>query len=138
MTDTSKTKHGSPDGEPNFKGLSGVPPALGEGSEGKSSSPQEGGPELQGKLVELVRELHEEIQDLRGEVQALRRKEAPDCPESLLPREEAAETLGISVRTLDDLAEAGEIQPVRIRGRVLYAPETLQAYIRRRAGGERR
>jgi hypothetical protein len=42
--------------------------------------------------------------------------------------------LGISVRTLDDMEEADEIQAVRIRGRVLYAPETLEAYIRRRAG----
>ena len=93
---------------------------------------------LREELHELVRGLREEVQALRDEVTALRRKEAPDGPNALLPREEAAETLGISVRTLDDLAEAGEIQPVRIRGRVLYAPETLQAYIRRRAGGERR
>ena len=93
---------------------------------------------LQEELHELVRGLREEVQALRDEVTALRRKEAPDGPNAPLPREEAAETLGISVRTLDDLAEAGEIQPVRIRGRVLYAPETLQAYIRRRAGGERR
>jgi len=138
MTDTSKTKHGSPDGEPNYKGLSGVPPALGEGSEGKSSSPQEGGPDLQGKLVELIRGLQEEIQNLRDEVTALRRREAPDGPSRLLPRKEAAETLGISVRTLATIEDAGEIQAVRIRGRVLYDPETLQAYIRRRAGGDGR
>ena len=132
MTDTSKVKHGSPDGELNHGDLSGAP-ALEEDPEEESSPPQEGGPDLLGKLAELVRELHEEIQDLRGEVQALRRKEVPDGPSRLLPREEAAETLGISVRTLDDMEELGEIQAVRIRGRVLYAPETLQAYIRRQA-----
>jgi len=93
---------------------------------------------LREQLRALVDGLQEEVHALREEVQALRRKESPEGPNALLPREKAAETLGISVRTLDDLAEAGEIQPVRIRGRVLYAPETLQAYIRRRAGGERR
>jgi excisionase family DNA binding protein len=82
----------------------------------------------------LIQGLREEVQALRDEVTALRRKEALEGPAALLPREEAAETLGISVRTLDDMEEAGEIQAVRIRGRVLYAPETLEAYIRRRAG----
>lgn len=90
---------------------------------------------LQNEFRELVEGLREDVQTLRDEVTALRRKEAPDGPDALLPREEAAETLGISVRTLDDLAEAGEIQPVRIRGRVLYAPETLEAYIERRVDG---
>jgi excisionase family DNA binding protein len=75
---------------------------------------------------------------LRNEVRALRRREPPDGPDALLPRDEAAERLGISIRTLDDMADAGEIQPVRIRGRVLYAPETLNAYIRARAGGDHR
>ncbi len=92
------------------------------------------GKDLREEIHDLVKGLREEVQALRGEVTALRRKEAPDGPEALLPREEAAERLGISVRTLDDMEEAGEIQAVRIRGRVLYAPETLQAYIRRRAG----
>jgi excisionase family DNA binding protein len=96
-----------------------------------SGNPEES---FRDELRDLVEGLREEIQTLRAEVTALRRREAPDCPDALLPREEAAEVLGISVRTLDDMAEAGEIQPVRIRGRVLYAPETLEAYIRRRAG----
>jgi len=93
-----------------------------------------GEPSLRDELRHLVEGLREEVQALRDEVTALRRKEAPDGPDALLPREEAAERLGVSVRTLDDMEEAGEIQAVRIRGRVLYAPETLQAYIRRRAG----
>jgi hypothetical protein len=46
--------------------------------------------------------------------------------------------LGISERTLDDMADRGEIQPVRIRGRVLYAPDTLDAFIRRKAGEGRK
>jgi len=89
---------------------------------------------LQEELNELVQGLREEVQALRDEVTALRRKESPEGPDSLLTREEAAERLCISVRTLDDMEERGEIQAVRIRGRVLYAPETLDAYIRRRAG----
>lgn len=89
---------------------------------------------LQDELRDLVEGFRDEVQALRDEVTALHRKETPDGLDALLTREEAAETLGVSTRTLDDMEEAGEIQAVRIRGRVLYAPETLQAYIRRRAG----
>ena len=105
-------------------------------NEDDSDNPSEGS--LQEEFHELVQGLREEVQALRDEVTALRRKESPEGPDSLLTREEAAERLCISVRTLDDMEERGEIQAVRIRGRVLYAPKTLQAYIRRRAGGERR
>lgn len=90
--------------------------------------------ELQQELRSLVDGLREEVHALREEVQALRRKESPKGPNALLTREEAAERLGISERTLDDMADRGEIQPVRIRGRVLYAPDTLDAFIRRKAG----
>jgi excisionase family DNA binding protein len=93
---------------------------------------------LRGELRALVEGLRKEVHGLREEVQALRRKESPDGPDALLTRGEAAERLGISERTLDDMADRGEIQPVRIRGRVLYAPETLKAYIRRRAGEGRK
>lgn len=97
-----------------------------------SNNPSENS--LRGELRALVDGLREEVRALQDEVTALRRKEAPDGPDALLPRQEAADRLCISVRTLDDMEEAGEIQAVRIRGRVLYAPETLDAYIRRRAG----
>lgn len=89
---------------------------------------------LQHEFRDLVDGLREEVSALRDEIQALRRRESPDGPEALLTRHEAAERLCISTRTLDDMAEAGEIRPVRIRDRVLYAPETLEAYVRRRAG----
>ena len=108
MTDTSKAKSGSPKGFP------------------------------RGELVEILSDLQKKIESLEDEVQALRRREVPEGPDALFRREDAAEVLGISVSTLDDMEDAGEIQAVRIRGRVLYAPETLQAYIRRRAGGDGR
>lgn len=97
-----------------------------------SDNPQED--RLRGELRALVDGLREEVQALSEEVQALRRREAPHGPDSLLSREEAADRLGVSTRTLDDIEEAGEIQAVRIRGRVLYSPETLDAFIRARAG----
>lgn len=93
---------------------------------------------LSTEIREVLADLREEVTALRDEVQALRRREAPSGPDALLPREEAAERLGISTRTLDDMAEAGEIQPVRIRGRVLYAPDTLDAYVQARARGDHR
>jgi len=91
--------------------------------------------DLSDQLHKLVEGLRDEIQELRDEVTALRRKESPEGPEALLTREEAAERLRISTRTLDNMAEAGEIHPVRIRGRVLYHPETLGTYIRSQAEG---
>ncbi|MCS4155053.1 excisionase family DNA binding protein [Salinibacter ruber] len=96
-----------------------------------------GNESLRGELRALIDGLRKEVHALREEVQALRRKESSEGPDALLTREEAAERLGISERTLDDMADRGEIQPVRIRGRVLYSPDTLKAYIRRRAGGGR-
>jgi len=93
---------------------------------------------LSGEIRTLIDGLREEVHELREEITALRRNEAPDGPDTLLTRKEAAERLRISTRTLDDMAAAGEIQPVRIRGRVLYAPETLEAYVRRNAGGGRK
>lgn len=134
MADTSKTQRSSSDKGLNHDDLSGAP-ALSKGPDEESSSLQVDGPHLLSKLIELVRELHEEIHNLRSEVQALR---GESDLESLLSREEAAETLGVSVRTLDDMEALGDIQAVRIGNRVLYAPETLQAYIQRQAGGDRR
>lgn len=93
---------------------------------------------LSTEIREVLADLQDEVTALRDEVTALRRKEAPDGPDALLPREEAAKRLGISVRTLDDMADAGEIQPVRIRGRVLYHPETVEAYVQRQAGEGRK
>lgn len=82
----------------------------------------------------LIDDLLQEVQGLREEITALRRKESPEGPDALLSREEAADQLHISTRTLDDMAAVGEIQPVRIRGRVLYHPKALEAYVRRAAG----
>jgi excisionase family DNA binding protein len=91
---------------------------------------------LRGELRALIDGLREEVSALREEVQSLRRREELDGMDALLNRKEAAERLSISTRTLDDMEEAGEIQAVRIRGRVLYHPETLESYVRRNAGGQ--
>jgi len=56
-------------------------------------------------------------------------------PPSLLTRQEAADVLGISVRKLDSLEEAGEIQAIRIGRSVRYHPDVLDRFMRRRAGG---
>lgn len=78
-----------------------------------------------GTLRSLISEVHREVQALREEI-------AGRFPNThLFTRDEAADYLRISVRTLDDMEEAGEIQAVRIRGRVLYHQETLEAYVRR-------
>lgn len=55
----------------------------------------------------------------------------------LLTRDEAADRLGISVRKLDALEEAGKIQAIRIGRSVRYHPKVLDRFVRRRAGGNR-
>jgi excisionase family DNA binding protein len=53
----------------------------------------------------------------------------------LLSRKQAAARLGISVRKLDALEEAGDFQAIRIGRSVRYHPDTLQRFVRRRANG---
>lgn len=94
-------------------------------------------PDMQAARVEALRAcLREELPDLireavRSELEAQARREA--VPQ-MLSREEAADALGISTRTLSTLTAAGEVPAVRVKGRVLYAAGTLRAYIRRAAG----
>jgi len=57
--------------------------------------------------------------------------------ERLLTREEAADVLNVSVRKLDALEEAGEIQAIRIGRSVRYHPDVLDRFIRRQADESR-
>lgn len=90
------------------------------------------------ELRDLVSGIREEIAELRCEVQSLR-EELTGAP-SLLNRNEAADKLGVSVRMLDTLEAADEIQAIRPQGeggRVLYPPQSLELYIERQiARGE--
>ena len=47
----------------------------------------------------------------------------------LVSRLEAAEMLSVSVKTLDRLAEEGEIRRVNIGSPVYYSPEELRAFV---------
>lgn len=98
----------------------------------KSGGPS--GEDLTAELCSLIEVLREEVQAVREELRSLRSEDSG----ALLTREEAAERLRISTRTLDDMEAAGEIRAVRIRGRVLYHPEVIEAYIRRSARREGR
>jgi excisionase family DNA binding protein len=84
-----------------------------------------------------VGELAREVRRLRTTVEQLLRRigEAGEDEDRLLTREEAADRLSISVRKLDRLREAGEIQAVQIDRAVRYHPKTLDRFVRRRAGG---
>lgn len=83
---------------------------------------------MSGEEVDILQEIREELQTLREEVEALRSNGHRD---RLLTRDEAAERLRISTSTLDDMRDLGEIQATKIRGRVLYHPETIETYVRR-------
>lgn len=99
------------------------------GEEGNSprSSP------LATEIRRLLVLLRDEVQQLRDEIESFQ-EERPDDQDSLLTRAQTAERLGISTRLLDDLADQDEIQPVRIKGRVLYEPDEIARFVRSRAG----
>lgn len=82
--------------------------------------------------IDILTELRSELQELREEVAELRSTRRDS--DQLLTRQEAAECLRISTSTLDDMRDLGEIQATKIRGRVLYHPDTVAAYIRRQTG----
>lgn len=47
----------------------------------------------------------------------------------LLTRKEAAQTLNISVDTLDELRSSGKLRAVNIGARVYYSPDELRAFV---------
>lgn len=54
--------------------------------------------------------------------------------ERLLSKVELSELLGISIRTIDRLRVRGDLAAVRVRGRVLFSPADVTAFI----NGQRR
>jgi excisionase family DNA binding protein len=54
-----------------------------------------------------------------------------DAP-ALISAREAASRLGLSIRSLRTLVKERSVATVRIRGRVLFAPEDLQKFIESR------
>lgn len=77
--------------------------------------------------------LHEEIRALHDrldEVMRLLQQDDTGEDDTLLTRKQAANRLSVSMRTLDTLEADGEIRAIRIRGRVLYHPDALDAFIR--------
>ena len=68
---------------------------------------------------------------VREELQAARRKDA--APEPLLTKEDAAEVLGVSPRTVDTLLANGEIGSVKVKRCRRIPPAALRSYIDRQA-----
>jgi excisionase family DNA binding protein len=61
-------------------------------------------------------------------------KVATEVAPVLLDYRQAAKALRIGQRTLADLVAKGEIPVVRIRGRVLFCPDTLAAWAKSHEG----
>lgn len=98
---------------------------------------------LPAQVASAIDRLWKTVDRLRKTVERLLERIEADAlsgaPDALLTREQAADRLSISVRKLDQLAEAGEIRAIRIDRAVRYHPESLDRFIRRRAaGGNRR
>lgn len=87
---------------------------------------------LREAIEPLVSGLREEVRELRQEVEALRRKEDP---ERLLTKEDAADLLGVSERTVDTLIHSGELQSLKVRRARRIPYRALAAYIERRVNG---
>ena len=64
------------------------------------------------------------------------KRESAEGP--LLTKEEVAELLQVSPRTVDTLAASGDLQRLKIRGCVRFAPSAVDAYIRGMAAVEGR
>jgi len=84
--------------------------------------------------------LRDQIQSLLGKVNSLEEKieqldEEKDLSHHLLTRHEAADRLRVSTRKLDDLEASGRLQAIRIGRRVLYHPDTLEAFVRSQGEG---
>jgi excisionase family DNA binding protein len=118
-------------------------------SAANGNKPNRRWPPPKGVLSDLIQYLWDELDTIKEEIRALRldtieeeikalrRQQAPDGPDALLTRQEAADVLNISVRKLDELAEAGRLRPVRIDRAVRYHPGTLERFVRNCAEGKR-
>ena len=76
----------------------------------------------------IPKDLQAELRSIRRAIEALekrleQRRDEGDC----LSEEEAARRLGISARTLRRHAQGGLIRPLRIGGRKLYTPQSIEA-----------
>lgn len=87
---------------------------------------------LREAIEPLVSDLRDEITQLRQEIRTLRRDEDSD---RLLDKEEAAELLGVSERTVDTLLAAGEITSLKVKRCRRIPYRALRSYIRENAGG---
>lgn len=86
--------------------------------------------ELEENLPELPQLVREAV---REELQSARKQ--PDGG-PLLSKQEVADWLGVSPRTVDTLAADGELKKIYVGGSVRFSPGAVKAYIRRQAAGE--
>jgi excisionase family DNA binding protein len=71
---------------------------------------------------------------LKGKARHTRDRHAP-ITRLLYGKKDAAEILGVSVRTVEALYYAGRLLAVRIRRRVLFHRDTLEEFARRGCAG---
>jgi excisionase family DNA binding protein len=87
-----------------------------------------------GAVEALRRLLRDELPGVVRE--AVRNELAGHAPpdDGLLTKKQVARRLNVSERTVDTLAAEGSLRKVKVRGAVRFAPDAVDAYIRRQAG----
>jgi excisionase family DNA binding protein len=81
-----------------------------------------------GDLLQKLEEIDEKLSRLSS---------PPVESSALLTRQDLADRLRCSIRTVDTLVARGEIQALRIRGCIRFSPDAIDAYLRRVAEGGR-
>lgn len=101
------------------------PDGSGQGGRAPSNEPLTLSPSAERHLLSLVRELTERVARC---FDALAAREAE--PQPLLTKQDVADRLLISPRTVETLMAEGKLTPIKVRGQIRFTPEAVDAYVR--------
>lgn len=91
-----------------------------------------GFPPRNGQELSLGARLFHRLDQLEKKLDRLREEDS----DHLLTKEDVAERLQVSERTVDTLAASGELQKIKVRRCVRFSPQAVDAYVRRQARGK--
>ena len=87
-------------------------------------------------LRDDIRQIRDELEGLRqGLEQIAERPPQAEGPIPLLSVKDVAAWLNVSKRTVETLIASGDLNPMRIRSKRMFAPKNVEAYLRTCARG---